>query len=83
MPGMLFVESFLISFYRCGSLAFSDLGGFFIKFPAMYLCKGTCLFTGTFESPQGDVEGFVLSYFNRWHPGSIPHFVIMGKKGEF
>ena len=79
MPGVFFVESFLIPFNRGGSLTFTDLGGFFIKFPAMYLRQGTCLFAGTFESPQGDVERFVLSYFYRWHPESIPRFVIMEK----
>jgi hypothetical protein len=41
--------------------------GLFVEFATSYLGKDTCLFAGTFETPQCDFERLIFFDTNSWH----------------
>ena len=67
MPIIFLGDSLLMTLYRSCSFTLSNLGRFFVKFPAMYFGQGACLFTRPFKPAQGKIEGFILTYFYIWH----------------
>src|SRR3972149_10083410 len=71
---------FLVAFHGRGSLALSDLCGFLVEFAFVDFRKDPCLFTGAFEAAPGDIEGFIVSYFYKWHIGAFLQSVLRLRK---
>ena len=66
----LFALHFLGVTLDCsGSLALALGSGFLVKLAAADFSQYTGFFAGALETTQGYVEGFVLFYFDGWHPG--------------
>jgi len=62
VAGQLSGYSFQVALDGSGGLAFSDLRGLFVKFPAMDFGQGACLFDATLETAQGNVKRLVFFY---------------------
>ena len=50
-----------MTFNGGGSFTFADCGGLFVVFAAADLGENSCILTGAFEAPHGNVKWLVLS----------------------